>query len=434
MESRHKRNGSFIKPSTPVSNVSGADVLVLGPGGGKSRFTWSAFLVGLTAFVFVPVGGRISIAELILVGAFLLTFTRAIYYVRPVRWLIIAFLAILVGLVISGTWFGVGADRFVQVAANYTILVLSIIVMAGMIRASSGTCIPYLLCGAALGQLIGFAVSPTASALVDPWKFSVGWTVTVLVMLAAQRIRHLTSGTLLSVLAVVFLIGANFMAGSRSTAILVAVCAFFYFKQRTSRPSGSSFGLIAVGIVGFLLATMLYEYTADQGLWGPEVKEKLRAQSGSLGILFGARKELVLLLNSWLASPMLGWGPAAAVPIDVRASTYTWYAANGYEINYSDYLRLFGVQVVPLHSVILGSLVQVGVFALGICGVVAYGIYTAVKAGLRARDMATLFVALSGGVHVLTSPLGDSTRFPVALCIAIGFGLWRPLSRERPRS
>lgn len=431
MESRQKWDGQSIDRSTVASKMGSADIPVLEPEGNKPRFAWSAFLVGLSAFIFVPVGGRISIAELILVCVFLLTFTRASYYVRPVRWLILAFLIMSAGLIISGTRFGVGADKFVQVGANYTILVLSIVVIAGMIRASSGKCIPYLLSGAACGQLIGFAVSPTASALVDPWKFSIGWTVTVLVMLAAQRFRHVSSGTLLSVIAVVFLIGANFMAGSRSTAILVAVCAFFYFRQRTSRSGRSNLGLIVLGIVGLLLSTMLYEYTADQGFWGPEVKEKLRAQSGSLGILFGARKELVLLLNSWLASPVLGWGPAAAVPIDVRASTYSWYAANGYEINYSDYLRLFGVQVVPLHSVLLGSLVQAGVFALCICGVLAYGVYTAVKAGLRVRDMATLFVALSGGVHVFTSPLGDSTRFPVALCIAIGFGLWKPIARER---
>jgi hypothetical protein len=269
------------------------------------------------------------------------------------------------------------------------------------------------------------------SAQIDPWKFSVGWAVTVIVLLAIRRFRQIRAGAVIAFLAVVFLTGANFMAGSRSTAILVAVCGFFYFRNKISGSTHSNLRLVVLGVIGFLLATVLYEYTASIGLWGEDVKEKLRVQTGSFGILFGARKELVLLLNSWLASPLLGWGPAAAVPIDVRASTYNWYAANGYEVGYSDFLRLFGVEAVPLHSIMLGSLVQSGIFALGFCAVLAFGTYAAVRNGLRAHDMTTLFIALSGGVHIFTSPLGDSTRFPVALCLAIGFGLLKDPPKDR---
>lgn len=387
------------------------------------NFAGPAFVLGLAAFIFVPVGGRISVSELLLVPVFVLTFSRSQYYSKPIRWLITGFFLLVLGLTIGAAHFGISSDKFVQVIANYGMLILSVVIVSGVIRASSGACIPYLLCGAAMGQLFGFVISPSASALIDPWKFSVGWAVTVLLLLLSARFQGIPSGAVVSLLAVLFLVGANFMAGSRSTAILVAVCGFFYFRQRSRSTKRGSLRLVILGSVAFLLASALYEYTASVGLWGQDVQEKLLAQSGSLGILFGARKELLLLLNSWLASPLLGWGPSAAVPIDVRASTYNWYAANGYEVNFSDYLRLFAVEAVPLHSIMLGSVVQAGVFALIFCAVLAYGTYLSVKNGLRMHDMATLFVALSGGVHVLTSPLGDSTRFPVALCLAIGFGL-----------
>lgn len=383
----------------------------------------SSFVLGLSAFIFVPVGGRLSIAELLIVFIFVTTFSHGSYYSKMVRWLILSLVVLVLGLVLSGVAFGVEHEKFIQVIANYSVLVLSVVVLAAKIRASLGACIPYLFSGAAIGQLVGFVVSPTIAAQIDPWKFSVGWAVTVLVLLGVRRLDQMPSGTALIVLVVAFLVAANFVAGSRSTAILVAVCGFFFFRSRLPSMSRNNLRIVFFGVVGFITATLLYQYTASVGVWGAEVQEKLRAQSGSFGILFGARKELMLLINSWLASPVIGWGPAAAVPIDVRSSTYTWYASNGYEMNYSDLLRLFGVEAVPLHSVIFGSLVQAGIFALGFCVVLTFGIYLAVRNGFREHDMATLFIALSGGVHIVTSPLGDSTRFPVALCLAIGLGL-----------
>lgn len=407
--------------------------LALSVASGTKTFAMPSFILGLTAFVFVPVGGRISVAELLMLPAFALTFVNRGYYVRPVRWLLLAFVTLVLGLVAGAMYFSAETDKFVSVIANYCMLTLSIIVLCGLILKSAGACVPFLLFGAALGQLAGFLISPSPSALIDPWKFSVGWAVTVIVLLIARAFRQASYGILISASAVVLLVSANFAAGSRSTAILVAVCGFFYFRHASRPNTTSNARLVILAITGFALASWLYEYTASHGLWGPEVQQKLQAQAGSLGVLFGARKELVLLLNSWLASPLLGWGPAAAVPVDVRASTYSWYAANEYEVNHSDYLRLFGVEAVPLHSVMLGSLVQAGIFAVAFCGVLAYGTYTSLRNGIASHDMAILFVALSGGVHILTSPLGDSTRFPVALCIALGFGLTKVLPPNRRR-
>ena len=123
---------------------------------------------------------------------------------------------------------------------------------------------------------------------------------------------------------------------------------------------------------------------------------------------------------AWIKSPIFGWGPTAAVDNEHLGEVYNWYITNGYTINHADFNRLFNVDSLPLHSITLGLLVQAGLFALPLIALLLQSWVRALSFGITSKNLLVTFIALSGGVHLLMSPLGDTTRFPVALALAIG--------------
>jgi hypothetical protein len=391
------------------------------------------FAIGLTAYTFLSLGGRISIAEIICVVALALTFARSAYFPAQIGKIALPVVVIIAGLVTSGAVHAVQASETLGAAVNYAFVFLLICVVAGLLfRSRDYRILTPLVFGAAIGQVAGLVLSPTASALIDPWKFGLGSAVNLSVLMAltlAVR-RGMPKPAALTLVTALALL--NIALGSRSAAALVALSGVLVLI-RPGLSKRKYFGVFVavVALVGLLLATLAYESLAGSGALGDAAGQKLLDQSGDYGLLFGARKELVVLFVSWTASPIFGWGASATVDPGVRDAALSWFINNGYALSPSDFDRLFATASVPLHSVALGALVQAGIFAIPII-VVLFGMLAgAIRGGIAIGSFAMMFVALSGATHFLTSPLGDTTRFPLAIAVAFGV-VWLTDRRSTP--
>ena len=400
------------------------------------------FTVGITAFVFVNVGGRLSIGEILCVPiAFVTIFS---FGLRPTKYglLLVAVTSLMVvGLTISSLSNGNSLAEAQAGIANYSVLALSAIGVASLLIYSKGRALTSLLLGAALGQIAGFYTSPTAEAVIDPWKFAIGWAVNVVVLIAAWQVFRRFRRRLPAAGIVLSLAALNVALGSRSAGVLVALSAivFLLLGRTGTRRDRSFIALAAVIAVALFGATALYEAAAENGYFGAYAAQKLADQSGEYGLIFGARKELLFLIFAFVASPLIGWGAVARVPYDVRLPAYDSLAGGGYFFSTSDVDRLMLVDRLPLHSVALGAFVQAGIFALPLVLVLVALCVIAVRGTVR-NDLgfATMLVVLGGFMHILISPLGDTTRIQVALALAVGMYVFsmdrKGGNRERTRT
>jgi hypothetical protein len=395
-----------------------------------------SFFIGLTGFVFVQAGGRISIGEVIsaLVGVIVFFSAKR----RPPRFagaMAGALVVAAVGLAISGSLNSEPVAETGAAMANYAVLTLTAIALGALLIASRGNSLIPLLVGAAFGQLIGIVVTPTESALIDPWKFGVGWAVNILVLVATWHLYRKIERAAPAFVLVLVLAAFNVYQGSRSAGVLVALVAILFAlnsrRDRSQRP-----GLVKLGIVlsvSLFIASLAYEGAAEGGYIGEDAARKLADQSGDYGLLFGARKELIFLVSAYLRSPIFGWGASARVPADQRSAAYDLLANGGYTISYGDYTRLMLAEQLPLHSIALGALVQIGLFALPAIVLFAALCAFAIKAVMTMRlGYAPLLVTLAGCVHLFTSPLGDTTRIQLAIALAIGMYGYSSLRRKQP--
>jgi len=384
----------------------------------------ASFLIGTMAFVFVNVGGRLSIGEILCIPiglAALLSMSM-----RPTRyagWLVAATALMAAGLLVSGSMNNNSLSETQAGVANYGVLALTAVAIASILIYTRGRALTPLILGAAFGQVIGFYLSPTSSALIDPWKFAIGWSVNVLVLVVAWRVNKSYGRRLPGIAIGLVLAAFNVAQGSRSAGVLVALCtvAFLFVGRSHSRNQRSFVAILAVLAVALLVATTLYESATENGYFGAAAAQKLADQSGNYGLIFGARKELLFLAFAFVSSPLVGWGTVARVPPEERFKAYDLLANGGYFLSSSDVERLMLVDRLPLHSVALGALVQAGLFALPLVILLVSLCFFAVR-GVVTQDLgfAPLFVVLSGAMHLFTSPLGDSTRIQLALALAIG--------------
>ena len=384
----------------------------------------ASFFIGATAFVFVNVGGRLSVGEILCIPIGLAALISM--SMRPTRyagWLVAATTLMAAGLILSGSVNDNSLSETQAGLANYGVLSLSAVAIASLLIYTRGRALTPLIMGAAFGQVIGFYFSPTSSALIDPWKFAIGWSVNVLVLVVAWRVNKKYDRRLPGVAIGLVLAAFNVAQGSRSAGVVIALCtvAFLFVGRSRSRNHRSFVAVLAVLAVALLVATSLYESATENGYFGAAAAQKLADQSGNYGLIFGARKELLFLVFAFISSPLIGWGTVARVPPEERFKAYDLLANGGYFLSSSDVERLMLVDRLPLHSVALGALVQAGMFALPLVLLLVGLCFFAVR-GVVTQDLgfAPLFVVLSGAMHLFASPLGDSTRIQLALALALG--------------
>lgn len=381
-----------------------------------------AFCLGLGAFVFISAGGNISVLEVLAFLAFLLTFPR-LRWSGLNGWFLAATAVLLAGLAISHLANADSGNELVKALANYGSLAVLSLVLANLFSLDvSGSIKSYFLAGAAISQLAGLILTPTPSSLIDPWKFGLGWAVNISVLLLLARSRPQLPRVSIAV-AIALLAGVNLLLGSRSSAAILIVIALIVLLAPVLNSRVARATAVVVAALGLMLALTIYEFLAKSGSLGIAAALKYQNQSGDLGLLFGARKELVLLIGSWLDRPWIGWGPAGTVPFESRTPAIQWFVDHHYVLSASDYSRLFLVPDVPLHSVVFGILIQAGVLGLAFIVTALVLFARSLTALLPPRNFALLFVLLSATIHLFTSPLGDTTRLPIAVVFGLGLAV-----------
>ncbi|WP_290063120.1 hypothetical protein [Amycolatopsis solani] len=392
-----------------------------------------ALVAGLGLWLYLPLGGRLSVTELV---ALLLTppCVFALLKARRGPAVLGTGLLWLAGLTVSTVLHPAPGGEVLRAFASLGTLVVTIGLLCLVLRSDGDPAAlrRRVLLGFAWGQLAGLLVTPPEVAALDPWKFGAGQAVTLLVLLAAERLRPRTRRYAVPVL-LVLLAAGHLGTGSRSLAVLtVAAGLAAVLAPVGGRRKGRARVValvVAVGI-GALVLQQVYVTLANEGELGAAQQQKVRFQEGDFGLLVGGRKDAVFLLAGIAASPVTGWGPGAVVPPEVKASALDWLAANRYPVHGYDRLTLVQPPQLYLHSILLGAWATAGVLAVPFWVLALVLLARGITRALRRGGVAEVYVLLVAFWHVWFSPLGDTTRGHLALALALA--LTSVAHREEP--
>ncbi|WP_143219150.1 O-antigen ligase family protein [Actinokineospora bangkokensis] len=383
-----------------------------------------AVAAGVGAWLFVPVVGRISLTE---VAAVLLAPAAVLALLRVRRIgpaVLLTGSAWIGGLVLGHLLHPAPATTLAKAVASAGVFVLTVGLVCGILRAGSdGERGPrdLLIAGFAVGQAVGIVLTPPDYAALDPWKFGVGQSVTLLVLIAVSRWAHrydrVAVPAALSLLAALHLV-----LGARSLslfAIVIALAAVLTPRVPWRRGWPRLVAVaVAAGLAGVLLG-QLYTQLATDGDLGAAEQQKVSFQTGDFGIAVGGRKDVVFLVSGVLQSPITGWGPSARVPSEVKSEAVLWLREHGYPVYGYDLLTYVLPDSLYLHSVLLGAWVTGGVLGFLAWLLVFCVVLRGLARAVRDRALAEAYMLLVAAWHVLFSPLGDSTRGHIAVAVAL---------------
>jgi hypothetical protein len=293
--------------------------------------------------------------------------------------------------------------------------------------------------GLSVGLLLGYAISPTALQRTDPWKFGLGFPITLALVLVAtrtrvQRFALLPSGILC---AAAFL---NLALGFRSLGGICFVAAGYvafqaYSLRKAHGPPRLSVGRIALVSaltlllgVGFLRG---YEYAAGHGLLGQAAKAKYALQSsGKYKLIapFAAdRPTFYIGIKAIEASPLIGHGSWANNPKYTNEALAD-LKRDGYTVDPNLINQLDQESRIPAHSYLLEAWVDGGVLG-GIFWFVILGLVAAVFLtlyGIR-EELSPLiaFLMMYLTWSIFLSPYGSDQRIIATYSILVMLYAWR---------
>jgi len=293
--------------------------------------------------------------------------------------------------------------------------------------------------GIALGQILAYFLNPNIYAADLPWKFGYGMAVTLLVVLASQM--RVFERTRLSPSAIVMGAGIlNFYMGFRSLGLICLLAGWFVWLKQSNR-----FGLkkmrwsrvsmlLLLGGVAIYAIAGLYEYGASEGWLGDDAREKYLTQtSGDMGLLLGARNEILASAQAIKDSPVIGHGSWAKDPkyADILVSAL---GQHGYAIQGESESDL-----IPSHSYIMGAWVEAGfvgaIFWFWALLLTARALI-ATQAGNSPLALLIAFVAFNLLWNIPFSPFGAEARLYTAYYLSLimfAFTLSRSsIAQKRP--
>ncbi|GLZ41872.1 hypothetical protein [Actinokineospora sp. NBRC 105648] len=405
-----------VPAAVPVAEQSG------NPGRKVRDRASAAVAAGVGAWVFLPLGGRISITEIaavLLAPAAVLALLR----VRRGRAFLVLGAAWLGGLLLGHVLHPAPTAVLVKALSSATVLVLTVGLVCAVLRLHSrpGQARDLVIAGFAVGQVVGMVLTPPAYAAFDPWKFGLGQAFTLLVLIAVSRVAPAAQRVAVPV-ALVALAALHLVLGSRSLslfALLIALAAAVTPAVLSRRGWGRAIGLAAVAVLAAVLLGRLYADLAESGELGSVQQQKIQFQNGDYGVGLGGRKDVVFLASGIVENPLTGWGPAARVPSGVKTAAVVWLRTHGYPIGGYDLVTFVLPDSLYLHSVLLGAWVTGGILALPLWLLVFGLIGRAMIRAVRARSLAEAYLLLVAAWHILFSPLGDSTRGHIAVAVAL---------------
>lgn len=318
-----------------------------------------AFLIPTLMFVEVNLGGRLFFSEVLLVCMLpvLLTIRGHLISDRlPRRLLFLGFLW-LAALIVTDEIRGTPFEDWSRGWAKIIFLLIDFSSIYLFLNGKEKRYFMFAL-GIAVGQLLGFFFNPNEYAHDYPWKFGYGTAVTMLVILAASRLysgQH--AGKFLSAAALLLMGALNFYMGFRSLG-LVCLLGGWLLVVRRSYHAGVNDAVKKALLVGaaIVCAMVFYDYGASRAFFGEEEKAKYMLQSsGNMGVLLGARSEILASAQAVADSPFIGHGSWAKDPkyAEIMADDLAHF---GYEV--------WGVRdsdLIPSHSYLMGAWVEAGV-------------------------------------------------------------------------
>lgn len=177
-----------------------------------------------------------------------------------------------------------------------------------------------MLASFSMGLLAQALIASPGTGLV--WKGYLGWSITVLILIALSRIRSIP----IVLLGILILAGVSFVLDSRAFGLFCVVALLMYGWCTAVRakavPSSRvvSFGVVStIAVVGLVVGPSI----AADGALGERVRERTVVQlanPGTFGLLTSARPESSAAWNLFKANP-LGYGPGVTLSSAERAST-----------------------------------------------------------------------------------------------------------------
>jgi len=415
----------LISKSSQVNRVGGSisrDVRVL-----------TLIVAGLSQVVEVNLVGRLFGSDIVLLVALpfvLVSYGRALLMPLPKSFLIFACLWFL-GAVLTDAIRETPFDDLVRGWSKIIFFVINFISIYLLVGQSGSRLIVFLLSlffGATIklrffpSDEVGSAIQG-ADILGVAWRFGYGHAFTFLLFVLSafsSKVVPIGVGRLIpfAAAAINLSLQARNLFGITSIASVLALLSSPSNRKRLSTSTLVLMGVGGLAACWFLLA--IYGWAAAGGLLGEEARVKYEVQSsGAYGVLLGGRTESVASTQAIIDSPIIGHGSWAR---DMQYVTLRIQALReaGYEIVGNP----FQSDLIPSHSILLGSWVEAGIlgalfwfWALWLNGRALFVIVMD-----RSPTLGPVaFVLLSFTWDILFSPFGAERRFvvPAYLCTAM---------------
>ncbi len=216
------------------------------------------------------------------------------------------------------------------------------------------------------GGILGFYLNPNIYTAGHPWKFGVGWPLTLLIIIsAALFMDYRRQHRLLAIGLVAFAAAFNVYMGFRSLGGICfltttyLILQLFWRRRYAHAMRVKPRNIVLPGLVlvfaGFVVMEA-YEHAAGSGLLGEASREKYEVQAmGKYGLLLGSRSEILVAGQAVMDSPLLGHGSWAKnwnyAELFVELKHRLGYAAGS--VN--------ELGLIPTHSHIMGAWVEAGI-------------------------------------------------------------------------
>lgn len=386
----------------------------------KNKVT--VFVIMLASAYWVRILGQLYLVEIILLAYSTLSLFKksSFSYLsdkRMSRYFLYLFLAFL-GQVISDV---IRETNTISAAKGSALILCTMINLHGLILLTRKDI--YILhiavAGWATGIIIGFFLQPSEYANQFPWKFGLGYPVSVLIAIYLSKSQK---SSLEIVSLTVALVAVDLFFNSRSLAAITFISTSLALRGKSknknrvklkSKPLKSIVTLIL--LVMFFYS--IYATLASRGNLGFEVQKKYLVQSSSsLGILISGRTEVVSEYYAIRESPIIGYGSYAPLTSKIREKVVNTLLKNGIDPSIRE-LR-YGVDYrIPVHSGIFEFWLWFGILGVPFFLYLLINCFRVILTHQISPLLA--FLTIQGFWDILFSPYAADRRIQIPLTILL---------------
>ena len=262
-----------------------------------------------------------------------------------------------------------------------------------------------------VGKILGVIVNPSPYAGELPWKFGFGEPVIITALALIILIKR-KEAVYISLLILVFISLTN-EARTLSFLVLFALSCFAassidFFKKHLNI-------LVFIALVAPILYLGYLQLALSGQLGSVEIERAQVLTSTELGPLV-ARKEFLFSVDAFMTSPVIGYGFDPEVSKEIILNGYQSLSNLGLRV------RILNDEELPIHSFIMGALIQGGIFA-GLYWMYVFMVgIRSLKRVLNAETFHIPLIAYASIAlinRIIFSPFGASERLIVDVFIAI---------------